>query len=515
MRPILVGLTLLFPLLPACAAQAVAQANPGNLPAAVEAVFNKSNVPALAFSAIVVPAAGGQPVLLQAADRPMNPASAMKLLTTFIGLDELGPTFRWKTQVLADKSSKKLDSYVGNLYLRGGADPNLTIEKLGGILRNLRQQGLRKIRGDIVLDRSYFQPERPDLGAPQFDEYPDAYYNVIPDALLVQSNLTSISIESGTDKIEARVNTPLDRVRLTNHLHFNDLPCSAWETEWLPPVIESVSNTADEPENMAQESQAASAKRLPRPATKGGLEISLNGGFPKRCKIINNINILDRNQHIAHLIRALWQEMGGSWQGDVRDGKTPASAVLLTERLSDPLADVLRTINKQSDNVMARMLYLTLGTASAPGTESASKTTGSLASAEARIRLWLLRQGISDTGLVLENGSGLSRTERITPQQMAGVLQAAARSNWYPEFASSLPIAAMDGTMRRRLKGGPAEQRARVKTGTLKDVVAVAGYVRDTSDQQWVVVAMINHEEAVKAKPALDELLNWVAAGRP
>ncbi|WP_162059790.1 D-alanyl-D-alanine carboxypeptidase/D-alanyl-D-alanine-endopeptidase [Undibacterium sp. KW1] len=490
-----------LPLLPAFA---FAQAG---LPTTVEAAFSRTNVPVQAFSAIVMPASGGQPVLLQAADRPMNPASAMKLVTTIVALEELGPTFRWKTQILADKSSKK-DIYTGNLYLRGGGEPNLTIEKLGSMLRSLRNQGLRRLRGDIILDRSYFQPERPDIGAAQFDEFPDAYYNVIPDALLVNSNLSSISLESTTDKIEARLNTPLDKVKIVNHLHFNELPCSAWETEWQPPVIETVNNMAEDPET--DNPNAPASKKPLRQTTKAGLEITLNGGFPKRCKITNNINILDRNQYLAHLIRALWQEMGGTWQGEVRDGKTPASATVLAERQSEPLADILRIINKQSDNVMARMLYLTLGA------ESANKQgMTNLQAADARIRQWLFRQGINDAGLVLENGSGLSRIERISPQQMAGLLQVAARSNWYAEFASSLPVASMDGTMRRRLKGGPAELRARIKTGTLKDVVAIAGYVRDINDQQWIVAAMINHDEAVKAKAALDELITWVAAGRP
>jgi len=480
-----------------------------SLPPAVEAAFNKANVPVQALSAIVIPATGGAAVLTQAADRPMNPASAMKLVTTLVGLEELGPNFRWKTQILADKAAKKInDSLTGTLYLRGGGDPNLTIEKLGSMLRILRNQGLRRLRGDLILDRSYFQPERPDIGAQQFDEYPDAYYNVIPDALLVNSNLSSISLESTGDKIEARLNTPLDKVKITNHLHFNELPCSAWETEWLPPVIETMRSVADDPK--ISNPNTPSSKRSERQTTRGGLEITLNGGFPKRCKITNSINILDRNQYLAHLIRALWQEMGGTWQGEVRDGKTPASATVLTERVSEPLADILRPINKQSDNVMARMLYLTLGA------ESVNKQgMSNLQAADARIRQWMFRQGINDAGLALENGSGLSRMERISPQQMAGLLQAGARSNWYAEFASSLPVAAMDGTMRRRLKGGPAELRARIKTGTLKDVVAIAGYVRDINEQQWVVVAMINHEEAVKAKAALDELINWVAAGKP
>lgn len=503
MRLIPASLFFVLPLFPAYVFAQV------SLPPAVEAAFSKTNVPVQALSAIVMPANGGPAVLTQAADRPMNPASAMKLVTTLVGLEELGPNFRWKTQILADKAAKKNnDSLTGTLYLRGGGDPNLTIEKLTAMLRNLRSQGLRRLRGDLILDRSYFQPERPDIGAPQFDEYPDAYYNVIPDALLVNSNLSSISLESTADKIEARLNTPLDKVKITNHLHFNELPCSAWETEWLPPVVEITRNAVDDPETDSP--NATASKKPARQTTRGGLEITLNGGFPKRCKITNNINILDRNHYIAHLLRALWQEMGGTWQGEVRDGRVPASATVLTERVSEPLADILRTINKQSDNVMARMLYLSLGA------ESANKQgMSNLQAADARIRQWLLKQGVNDAGLVLENGSGLSRLERISPQQMAGLLQAGARSNWYAEFASSLPVASMDGTMRRRLKGGPAELRARIKTGTLKDVVAIAGYVRDINDQQWVVVAMINHEEAVRAKAALDELINWVAAGKP
>ncbi|MBC3918082.1 D-alanyl-D-alanine carboxypeptidase/D-alanyl-D-alanine-endopeptidase [Undibacterium sp. CY18W] len=455
-----------------------------NLPPSVEAVFSQTGVPQQAMSAIVIPASGGQPVLAHLSERPMNPASTMKLLTTLIALEELGPTFRWKTQILTDKPVKK-DSYTGNLYLRGGGDPNLTLEKLGSMLRALRQQGFRKIRGDIILDRSYLQPERPDVGAPNFDEYPDAYYNVIPDALLVNNNLMNLGIDAGTDKINVRLGTPLDKLKVTSHLHFNDLPCSAWEKEWLPPAIDYATTPA------------------------GMTEVTLNGGFPRRCKINNSINILDRNHYIAYAIRALWQEMGGSWQGEVHDGKVPANAVVVVERTSETLADIIRIINKQSDNTMARMLFMTLGT------ESANKpVSNSLEAANTRIRQWLGKQNINDAGLVLENGSGLSRIERISPQQMAGILQVGARSNWNAEFSSSMPVASLDGTMRRRLKGSPAELRARIKTGTLKDVVAIAGYVRDINDQQWIVVATINHEDSIKAKSALDELISWVAAGR-
>ena len=455
------------------------------LPLKVEDAFRNSTVPSAAMSAVVIPlnSAAATPVLQQNADASFSPASTMKLLTTLIALEELGPTFRWKTQFLADKPLKK-EVLNGNLYLRGGGDPNLTWEKFSVMLRALRTQGIRKINGDLILDRSYFQPERLDIGAPPFDEHPDAYYNVIPDALLIHSNLLSFAIESTTEKIDTRLLTPLDKIKFSNHLHFNEKSCAEWESEWKSPVIEF--------------------------QRKEQIEIMLSGGFPRRCKITTHLNIIERNQYIAHMFRTLWQEMGGTWQGQVRDGLVPANATLLHERASETLADTLRIVNKQSDNAMAKILFLTLGA------ESPDKiNSNTVQTADARVRNWLAKQGINDAGLVLENGSGLSRTERISANQMAAILAVGARSLWNPEFSSSMPVAALDGTMRKRLKGSAGELRARIKTGTLKNTTAIAGYVRDIRDQQWIVVAMINHDDAAKAKSALDELLNWVAAGRP
>ncbi|MBI3284343.1 MAG: D-alanyl-D-alanine carboxypeptidase/D-alanyl-D-alanine-endopeptidase [Burkholderiales bacterium] len=452
------------------------------LPADMEAALNKAELPISTLSVYVAPAGGGQPALELESGRAMSPASTMKLLTSLVALEELGPAFRWKTQILGDATISK-DVLRGNLYLRGGGDPNLSWEKLGMMLRTLRQQGLRKISGDLVLDRHYFQPQRPDLIGAPFDEHPDAYYNVIPDALLIHSNLTAIGLEANADKLTAHLLTPLADVRLHNRLRLNDLPCSEWESGWLSPTI-------------------ASKRDL--------LEITLNGSFPRRCQASTHLNLLDRNQYIARMLRALWQEMGGSWQGQVRDGSVPDTAILLAERLSDTLADTLRIVNKQSDNGMARLLYLTLGA------EAAERNGGdTLPAAEARVRGWLARHAIADDGLVLENGSGLSRLERLSAHQLAALLQAAALSNWSPEFTSSLPIAALDGTMRKRLHGSPAEQRARIKTGTLNGSTAIAGYVKDSHEQQWIVVGIVNHPEARKARAALDALICWVAEGRP
>lgn len=457
-----------------------------SLPRDIEIALEKASLPASSLSLLVMPAGAGAAVLSRMPEQAMVPASTMKLVTSLIALEELGPTFRWKTQLLTDSTIKR-ETLRGNLYLRGGGDPNLTWDKLAVMLRNLRQQGLRKIKGDIILDRHYFQPTRLDLVAPQFDESPDAYYNVIPDALLIHSNLTSIQIESDADNLTTRLLTPLANVKIGNHLHFNNRPCGEWETDWLPPTI-----------GVAKDRK---------------IEIHVSGGFPRNCKISTHINVLDRDIYIASMIRALWTEMDGSWQGQVRDGLTPAGATLLVERQSETLADTIRIVNKQSDNSMTRVLYLTLGAESA----SAKNYADHLQAADARVRAWFARQGISTDGLVMENGSGLSRLERISAAQLGAVLKVGARSNWYAEFASSLPIVAVDGTMRKRLKNTAAEGRARIKTGTLKNATSVAGYVRDIKGADWIVVGFINNDETYvsRGRAVLDELINWVASGQP
>jgi D-alanyl-D-alanine carboxypeptidase/D-alanyl-D-alanine-endopeptidase (penicillin-binding protein 4) len=456
------------------------------LPLSVESLLKKANLPKSALSLLIMPSHHGDPILRQQADKSVLPASTLKLVTSFIALDELGPNFRWKTQILSDAPIKQ-NAINGKLYLKGGGDPNFTWDRLSLLLRNLRQQGLRDIQGDIVLDRSYFQPTRPELKAPVFDENPDAYYNVIPDALLIHSNVSAFSLQADGNTIEPKLLTPLDGVVFKNQLSRNNAACNDWKNTWIPPQ----------------------SKINPQ----GEIEITLAGAFPKNCQTTLYLNIVERNAYIASLIRALWKELGGTWQGQVQDGVTPSGALLLAQRESESLVETIRIINKFSDNAMARILFLTLGAESILAKNFADTSQ----TANAVIRAWLSKNNIADLGLSIENGSGLSRTDRISPHQLASILKVAANSHWYPEFAASLPIVGVDGSMRNRLKSSAAEARARIKTGTLKNAVAIAGYVRDQQQIEWIIVAIMNSDEAgiSRARPILDELINWVANGRP
>jgi D-alanyl-D-alanine carboxypeptidase/D-alanyl-D-alanine-endopeptidase (penicillin-binding protein 4) len=227
------------------------------------------------------------------------------------------------------------------------------------------------------------------------------------------------------------------------------------------------------------------------------------GRYPISCGEKElNVSLLPPNEQVAGVLRELWPEMGGAWRGKVREGDVPAEARLLHTHGSAPLSEIVRYVNKYSNNVMARQLYLTIATAS-----SEPPARAELA-AEA-VRHWLAVKDIPAHELKIENGSGLSRIDRISAASLAAVLQAAWKSAVMPEFVSSLSLVAFDGTMRKRLIGDPVAGQAHIKTGLLSDVRALAGYVLDRKGRRKVVVMLMNHPNAPDAEAATDELLRW------
>ena len=452
------------------------------LPDEVRTVLQAAQVPETAISALVLPAGGGAARLAHLEALPRSPASTMKLVTTLVALEELGPNFRWNTQLLTT-GTPRWGMLRGTLYLQGGGDPNFTWDSLRGMLRNLRAQGVRHLRGDLVLDRGYFKPSRPDMGVPPFDETPSAYYNVIPDALLLNGNMLELTLESTAQGVSILVAPSLQGLRVQTLQTLDASECKEWDDDALVASLQ--------------------------PQVGGKMLLRLDGPYPRNCKSATSLNLMDRNAYIELFVRSFWAELGGTWQGKVQDGSTALDAHLLVARPSDTLGNVVKLINKPSDNAMTRALFMTLGETR----KTAPRLDTSTQNGMAVVHAWFDRKGIARDGLVLDNGSGLSRSERISATQMAGLLQAGLQSNWYPEFAASMPIAGLDGTMRRRLKDSPLVGKIRIKTGTLRDTAAVAGYVRDAQGKDWVVVATINDNNSKQGRPALDALIEWVARG--
>jgi len=461
----------------------------GSLPQPVLTLLAANGIAPASLSALVL--RGDQVVLAHGADRPMQPASTMKLVTTLVGLEQLGPVFRGRTELLSNGEVKN-GVLKGDLVLRGGADADLSGEILESMLRALELSGIQRIDGNLVLDRSLFNPARQDLGVPPFDESPEAYYNVIPDALLVNKNMLKIDMRSTGKSLQLDMQPELEGVRVVSEMTLIDANCAKWEDGWkLPEAVKG---------------------------SDGRVKLVLRGTFPKNCVQTNSINVVDRDDYLDGLFRMKWKQLGGKLDGKTIEGVAPLDARLLALHTARALPEVVRDTNKPSDNALARTLFLSLGALEADpvlGSRPLPLVPGqsTVTRADQVVRNWMRTQGIDDSGFVIENGSGLSRIERISPLQMGGLLKAGLRSNWAPEFQASMPIVAVDGTMRRRLHGSPAAGRARLKTGTLRNVVAVAGYVPDANGVQNVVVAMVNDARAGdgRGRAVVDALVDWVA----
>ena len=456
----------LFFLLCACLTGPAAAAN---LPEPVNEALKRAGIPPSSVAIVVQQTQAGRPVISHNARQAMNPASTMKLLTTFAGLEILGPAYRWKTEAYLDG---KLENGVlhGNLVFKGYGDPKLTVEQFWMWLHELRQRGLREIRGDVVLDRDFFGFIDYDPAA--FDNDPSRAYNVGPNALLLNFNALHLRLIPDGNTTAALLEPDLSGYTLSNRITASaKLPCHGEDSY------------------------------------KARLEvfsIVLEGAIPAGCgEMEDYVSLLPHGDYFFAVFSALWKELGGTLRGKLRESSVPAGQAPFATRFSPPLSEVIRDINKFSNNIMARQLFLTLGTTDGP--------PASIARSTAAVRQWLGKQQMDIPELAMENGAGLSRTERISAQHLAEILQRAARSPFSAELEASLPILGMDGTVKKRFKDSVIAGHAHLKTGTLEGVKSIAGYVHARSGKQWIVVFIINHPNARRGHDAQDALIEWVA----
>ncbi len=452
-----------------------AMAHADALPAPVRAALKEAGLPQSSLSVWVQDTQARGALLEVRAEQAMNPASTMKLVTTYAALEVLGPAYRWKTESYADAPLTG-ETLNGSLVLKGYGDPRLTLENFWLLLRDLRQRGLRDIRGDVILDQGYFEPFAQDRAA--FDNEPLRAYNTLPQALLVNFNAIRIRLLPHADNKSVRVvaDPAPPSLRVVNALEMDIAPCGDWR------------------EAFATELTGAEQKQV----------LTLRGRFSAACGEKSfNLNLLPNGLYVDSVFRLLWEELGGTLNGSVRAGELPAGAALLASFDSPPLGDVMRDINKFSNNVMARQLFLTLGAEQSGPPATPRKGA-------AAIENWLVKKGLDFPELVLENGSGLSRLERISPRHLGMLLVSASNSAVFGEFESSLPIVAVDGTMKKRLQDHAVAGHAHIKTGSLEGVRSVAGYVFDAKGRRMAVVAMVSHPRASASRPVLDALLQWV-----
>ena len=445
------------------------------LPDRPRAAIKQQLVPEDSITVVVREVRGGEDLIEVNARVSRAPASVIKVLPTYAALDMLGPAYTWKTRAWADGPVVK-GVLQGNLYLQGGGDPLMTIERWWRFVTDLRNTGLRSIQGDVIVDEGYFAPINQFPG--DFDGQPWRTYNVLPHALLVnlQSSEFIVQPRDGESRIEVTVDPMPAQLVVENRLQAVDARCVGSNRRF------AVTTVADNPN-----------------------KVVLSGRVSTRCprQTVRRV-IMTPADYAYGTFRTLWQQQGGEIKGGLLRAPTPKTATLLFTQDSLSMSEIVRVTNKYSSNVMARTLVLTL----------AAERTGipaTTAAGEAVIADWLKAQGLEFPELVIGNGSGLSRAARISGDSMARLLQSAWKSRYAPEFLSSLALGGLDGTLRKRFERLPDPSRVRMKTGQLEGVSAIAGYVTGDSGKTYVVVVFVNHPgvQLGKGEAIYGAVIDW------
>jgi serine-type D-Ala-D-Ala carboxypeptidase/endopeptidase (penicillin-binding protein 4) len=522
-----------------------ALATPESLPQSVEAALTNAHVARTDISVFVQDVNASEPLIAIGEQEARNPASTMKLLTTLAGLELLGPAFRWKTDVFVTGTLRG-DVLEGNIYVKGHGDPDLTLERFTALLHEVRQHGIREINGDIVLDRSHF--DIPDDLPQSFDNHPNETYNTPPDALLIGLNSVLLKITPSADRTRKATLTvssepKLPQLQLINELRPLAIPCRGGRISLGPRSIKARGHNLTPrsrhptPAKHSRKTIHGKQSRVhqviakhshgkhkgshrnrrgprlvfirARPHIRVSSDrnhgtVKFSGYYPLGCGASTYVTkVLGPVQFAYGAFIDSWARVGGSIHGGLRLAPVPNDARLVASLESEPLADIVHVINKQSNNPMARQLFLSLGNHKIPPPATTTK-------ADHAIREWLSGQGMNFNSLVLENGSGLSHTERISASEMGRLLLHAYHSNAADAFLTSLPIVSVDGTMRHRLRYQPVAGHAQIKTGSLRGVKAIAGYVHDRQGRTLAVVFIANRPGAGVVVRAQDELLEWL-----
>ncbi len=449
------------------------------LPAPVRAVLERRDVPAESLSVYVIDVETGEVVIDWLKDTARNPASVLKLVTTLVALDVLGPAYRWSTDVyaLGEIDGGRLD---GDLLLKGNGDPFLVTERVWQLTRALRRRGLDTIDGDVLIDDSHFELGDYDPGA--FDRQPLRAYNVAPNALLMNFKIVRywFTPEPQTNSVQIELDPPLANVAIDNRLTLREGPCRGFQRGIAVNANDSVDR------------------------------MIFSGRFPTGCERYSlSRSTLDHNAYAYGLFAAMWRGNGGRLSGSWRPGVAPEDAEPLYEFRSAPLGEAVTRVNKYSNNVMARQLLMTLSAEvlGPPGTEAGGREV---------IRQWLDDRGLDIDSLALSNGAGLSRSARVSAYDLVTLLDFAWRQPYMPEYLASMALSGLDGTLRDRLDGRGLSGKAHLKTGSLDDVTGISGYLQAADGRRYALAILNNHEDIHRGygEEIQDALLRWLHGRR-
>ncbi|MEM7466440.1 MAG: D-alanyl-D-alanine carboxypeptidase/D-alanyl-D-alanine-endopeptidase [Pseudomonadota bacterium] len=449
------------------------------VPADVSGHLTANKIPDSAISIVVREIGQKSPLLSVNSNIARNPASALKLVTTFTALAVLGPNYRWKTEFFIDN---RIDKGVlnGNLYIKGYGNPYLVTEEFWRDLGELKDSGLTVVNGDLIIDNSHLALPTAQPG--DFDGEPLRLYNVLPTATLVNFKAFEFSFTPHKDgkRVNISAEPKIPGLKIVNRLKQKKGRCTGYNR---------------------------GIKMQPSPSGATN-EVIFSGSFPSLCgRYILKRTAMDSPSYARGMFEIYWAHWGGTITGGVQSASVPATLTPFAVTHSRPLVDIIRPLNKWSNNVMARLLvYALAGTKYPPPLNRAQGTEVMLE--------FLSSAGIDTSDVVIDNGSGLSRSSRVSAEFLTDLLHHAFAHPLMPEYVSSLSINGIDGTTRRRFVGRPEMGRMHLKTGRLDGVAAIAGYVMAKSGKIYSVALLGNYPNIHRGAGIAiqNALLKWVYA---
>jgi len=408
--------------------------------------------------------------------KPMKPASVIKLLTTYAGVLGLGFDYRWETKFYHSGYIEN-GTLHGNLIVQASGDPTLKTKDIPEIVDNIEMFGIRKILGDIVIDRTLFQV--PWQNSSRFDKNRYSPYNAMPDAMMFNERKSTLCITpSGRTVKLSRIDNDKS-YKIVNRLKLVNKSCKRGYS-WPKVRIKTDQNQRS--------------------------TIFLSGKISKRCgtrKICKVVSMPHRAFYYA--LKDELKKRGIDFVGTLKLRKVSKRDKYMFSHYSPTLEEVISIILKKSNNLMARQLFLTIGTLYYQPPINTLK-------ASTAVKRVLNRHNIlADDYTIIQNGSGLSRVSRVSTKTLANLLEDAYFSYGY-RWLESLSIAGIDGTIRRRFQNSSVYGRAWMKTGTIKYVSNIAGYVEGISGEKYVVIILVNSPKSAQyGRTLANRVIEWVA----
>jgi len=440
---------------------------------------------------LIVDAERGDTILSNDADKLFMPASNEKLLTGAIALQTLGPDYRWRTPVLLH-GRQRGTTWHGDLLVSGSGDPGVSDALSGGSAMNafapvraaLAARGIIRIAGRVRAIGDAFPGATTGFGW-AYDDF-DAAYSAAVDELMFNEGVLVLKVRPA-----ARVGGAVTVVSAPTRSYPRLLVQATTRDSVAPP---------------------AGSPRPPRVDAvydSIGDRVVVTGTLALGDSA--SITLSYRHPTDAY-VAALTQSLD---DGGIRIAGRPVAKTDTVGRVADtvvvlqsaPLSDVLRRMQKPSQNQIAELLFRTSGLrGSGDGSADSARAVGART---------LAGWGITTSDAAYRDGSGLSRHDYVTPRAIVRVLDAMRRSPWFATYREALPIAGVDGTIGNRMKGTPAMGNARAKTGTLDKTRALSGYVT-TADGRLIMFSMLSNNFTVPTRDVerVQDLLVTTLAGR-